>query len=253
MEEEFKREPVWVVPPFNVDVGFEPGDGTVLMEMAGGGIDVQSILRAYDQGFFPWFSFRDTEFPRWVFPLRRFVLFPDDVHVSHSMRNLINRGELRVTFNKAFRAVAEGCRKPRYEENGAWLSRHLVDVCCEVNRMGRAMSVEVWNRDGELVGGLYGILSGPVFCGESMFSLVPSASKLAMIRLAQLMSPLPGMLIDCQMRTAHLESMGAIYIEASDYISMLRNPSYSRYSTAAIYNTLMQKTLGPDDFTPLQQ
>ncbi len=251
MEENIDKKPVYVMPPFNVGVGFAGDDLCPSMEMMGGAVDVDSILHAYDSGFFPWYSFRQSEAPRWFFPLKRFVLFPDEVHVSHSMRNLINRGELRVTFNKYFRGVVDGCRKLRYDDERAWLSRHMMDVCCEINGMGRALSVEVWNRDDELVGGLYGMLSGMVFCGESMFSLVPSASKLAMIRLAQMMSVAEGSLIDCQMRSPHLESMGARYIEASEFISMLRTNRYGTLNPTELFNMMMSLGLDHDDYTPL--
>lgn len=251
MEENIDKKPVYAMPPFNVGVGFAGDDLCPSMEMMGGAVDVDSILHSYDNGFFPWYSFRQSEAPRWFFPLKRFVLFPDEVHVSHSMRNLINRGELRVTFNKNFRGVVDGCRKLRYDDERAWLSRHMMDVCCEINGMGRALSVEVWNRADELVGGLYGMLSGMVFCGESMFSLVPSASKLAMIRLAQMMSVAEGSLIDCQMRSPHLESMGARYIEASEFISMLRTNRYGTLNPTELFNMMMSLGLDPDDYTPL--
>lgn len=238
--------------PFNVTLGFYPGDGVPMMEIQGGEITPETMEHAYATGYFPWYSFRMEPAPRWVCPLRRFVLFPDEVHISHSMRTLINRGELRVTFNKAFRDVIEGCRAPRYDELYAWLSRRMSEVCCELNRRGEAMSVEVWDMSDNLVGGLYGILSGGVFCGESMFSRVASASKLAFIRLAQMLSGSDRTLIDCQMYTAHHESMGARYIEISEYLNYLRDSDIVE-TGPRFYNKLMASQLTEDCFVRLKE
>lgn len=191
----------------------------------GGDLSVERLLLAYSYGIFPWFSFRDWPYPAWHCPLQRFVIFPDEVHVSHSMRNLMNKRTYRVTFNRDFDAVIEGCSQVdgRYDAKGAWLGEDMMAAYRKLNRLGYATSVEVWNEAGDLVGGLYGVVMGACFIGESMFSRVPSASKLALIHLARFMQRIGGKLIDCQLETPHLKSMGGRFIPYEEYLEML-NP-----------------------------
>lgn len=191
----------------------------------GGDLSVERLLLAYSYGIFPWFSFRDWPYPAWHCPLQRFVIFPGEVHVSHSMRNLMNKGTYRVTFNRDFDAVIEGCSQVdgRYDAKGAWLGEDMMAAYRKLNRLGYATSVEVWNEAGDLVGGLYGVVMGACFIGESMFSRVPSASKLALIHLARFMQRIGGKLIDCQLETPHLKSMGGRFIPYEEYLEML-NP-----------------------------
>ena len=152
--------------------------------------------------------------------MQRFVIFPDEIHVSHSMRALMNKQKYRVTFSKAFDRVIRECSRLRYDELGAWLGEDMIEAYTRLYEAGYAMSVEVWEGE-ELVGGLYGVCFGPCVFGESMFSLVPSASKLALIALAQRMQQCGGLFIDCQFETAHLKTMGGRYISYDEYISML--------------------------------
>ena len=154
-------------------------DGLVAV---GGDLSVDRLLLAYSNGFFPWFSYRDQKEPLWFCPLQRFVIFPDEIHVSHSMRQLIHKDLYRITVNKDFAGVLQGCAtaQNRSTEEGAWLGPDIVKAYTELHRQGFAASIEVWEKD-RLVGGLYGVTLGSSFFGESMFSLVPSASKLALI------------------------------------------------------------------------
>lgn len=149
----------------------------------GGDLSVERLTLAYSYGIFPWFSFRDSDMPYWYCPMQRFVIFPEEIHVSHSMRQLFNKGELDVSFNNAFDKVIEECSRLRIDHEGAWLGPELISAFKEMHRRGLAASVEVWEGE-KLVGGLYGATIGNVFAGESMFSLRPDASKVALINLA---------------------------------------------------------------------
>ena len=191
----------------------------------GGDLSEERLLLAYSYGIFPWFSFRDWPYPAWHCPLQRFVIFPDEIHISHSMRTLMNKRVYKVTFNRDFDGVIEGCCKvdDRYHQKGAWLGEEMITAYRHLNRQGYASSVEVWDARGELVGGLYGVVMGPCFIGESMFSMVPNASKLALISLAQVMSRIGGKMIDCQLETPHLKSMGGRFISYDEYLEIL-NP-----------------------------
>ena len=191
----------------------------------GGDLSEERLLLAYSYGIFPWFSFRDWPYPAWHCPLQRFVIFPDEIHISHSMRTLMNKRLYKVTFNRDFDGVIDGCCKvdDRYHQKGAWLGEEMITAYRHLNRQGYASSVEVWDARGELVGGLYGVVMGPCFIGESMFSMVPNASKLALISLAQVMGRIGGKMIDCQLETPHLKSMGGRFISYDEYLEIL-NP-----------------------------
>jgi len=191
----------------------------------GGDLSEERLMLAYSYGIFPWFSFRDWPHPAWYCPMQRFVIFPDKIHISHSMRTLMNKGEYKVTFNHDFDAVIEGCSQvdDRYNQRGAWLGEDMMKAYRYLNRRGYAVSVETWNSDGNLAGGLYGVAVGDCFIGESMFSREPNASKLALIDLARLMQRIGGKMIDCQLETAHLRSMGGRYIPYAEYLEIL-NP-----------------------------
>ena len=175
-------------------------------------------------GIFPYFAFRQEPIIWWA-PQERFVIHTDEIHVSHSMRNMINKRRYHCTINESFADVLAGCActDNRIEEENAWLGPDLLDTWMLLNEDGHAKSVEVWEGD-ELVGGLYGFVCGRAFIGDSMFSLVPSASKLAMIHLARHMQSQGGGIIDCQLETPHLKSMGARYISYDDYLSSTLSP-----------------------------
>ncbi|MBR5697365.1 MAG: leucyl/phenylalanyl-tRNA--protein transferase [Prevotella sp.] len=190
----------------------------------GGDLSIDRLLLAYYYGIFPWYSFRHAAEPYWYCPLQRFVIFPDEIHVSHSMRTLINKDRYVCTFNQDFDGVIRNCSQLRYQEEGAWLGEDIIKAYTDMYHQGFAMSVEVWEpgEDGDrLVGGLYGVTIGKSFFGESMFSLVPSASKLALIFLARFMAENGGTLIDCQLETPHLRSMGARFISYDEYLKII--------------------------------
>ena len=197
----------------------------------GGDLTPEWLLTAYSHGIFPWFSYKDQPIC-WHCPQDRFVIFPDEIHISHSIRQLINKGLYKITFNKAFNEVIEGCGKAqgRNEMVGAWLGGKMIPAYKKLHELGYAASVEVWSKDKNgdvqpadgLVGGLYGVTIGKNFFGESMFSLAPSASKLALIALATAMQSVGG-IIDCQFETPHLLSMGGRHILYDEYMEIITN------------------------------
>lgn len=199
-------------------------DGLVAI---GGDLSVDRLLLAYSHGFFPWFGFRNWPVPAWYCPLDRYVIFPSEIHVSHSMKQLMKQDRYIVTFNRCFDGVIHGCAvvDGRIEENGAWLGPDMIEAYTELHRRGYAASVEVWEPDAEgrtsLAGGLYGVVLRNAFFGESMFSAVPNASKLALIHLARRLESLGAVLIDCQFETPHLRSMGGRHISYDRYMELL--------------------------------
>ena len=204
-------------------------DGLVAV---GGDLSAERLLLAYSNGFFPWFSFRNWKEPHWYCPMDRFVIFPCEIHISHSMRQLINQQRYVVTINKDFDAVIRNCSTiaGRNDENGAWLGPEMIKAYTNLHKIGYATSVEVWESDNsptasecrKLVGGLYGVTIRKAFFGESMFSMVPSASKLALIYLARIMQNNGGVFIDVQFETPHLRSMGGRHISYEEYMEYLK-------------------------------
>ena len=196
-------------------------DGLVAI---GGDLSVNRLLLAYNYGFFPWYAFNMESEPHWYCPLDRYVIFPNEIHISHSMRQLLRQQKYKVTVNEDFEGVILGCSKAqgRDEQGGAWLGPNIIEAYTEMHRRGYAASVEVWEGE-KLVGGLYGVTLNKAFFGESMFSLVPNASKLALIHLAKAMEKVGGRFIDCQFETPHLSSMGGKHISYDDYIKILQS------------------------------
>lgn len=203
------------------DPNYGEEDGLIAV---GGDLSPERLVTAYSNGIFPWYGFKENEDILWWCPLDRFVIFPHEIHISHSMRQLINRGTYEVTINEDFDSVITNCSQAsqRNEQYGAWLGEEMIQAYIEMHRLGLAASVEVWEKSEEakLVGGLYGINIGKNFFGESMFSLVPNASKLALIHLAKTLAPHGG-LIDCQFETEHLKSMGGRHITYDEYMKYL--------------------------------
>ena len=190
------------------------------MLAVGGDLSVDRLLLAYQNGIFPWYSFRDNDEPVWYCPKKRFVIFPNEIHISHSMRTLMNKNKYMLSLSRDFEGVIRQCSRLRIDDEGAWLGDDMINAYTELHRQGFAASVEVW--DGEkLVGGLYGVTLGKAVFGESMFSLVPDASKLALIFLALWLDKNGGVLIDCQLETAHLKSMGGRYISYKEYMRLI--------------------------------
>lgn len=186
----------------------------------GGDLSIDRLLLAYSNGIFPWYAFREGMIQWWC-PMERFVIFPNEIHISHSMRTLINKGIYKLTVNQAFPEVIHACGESRMDMEGAWLGHEMMDAYTRLHEQGFAASIEVWEEE-RLVGGLYGVTIGNSFFGESMFSLVPSASKLALIHLAQFFQKHGGTLIDCQFETPHLKSMGGRFISYEEYMELLQ-------------------------------
>lgn len=195
-------------------------DGLVAV---GGDLSVERLLLAYSNGFFPWYAFQIDSEPHWYCPLDRYVIFPSEIHISHSMKQLLRQQRYEVTINQDFEGVIHGCStaQDRDEEMGAWLGPDIIEAYTDLHHRGYAASVEVWE-DSRLVGGLYGVTLRKAFFGESMFSLVPNASKLALIHLAKTMEAAGGRLIDCQFETSHFRSMGGRHISYEQYMAIIR-------------------------------
>ncbi len=186
----------------------------------GGDLATERLLLAYQSGIFPWYNEDDPIC--WWCPDPRFTLLPLNLKVSSSMRRLLDKNAFAFTTNKAFVQVMNNCRTvKRNGQGGTWIQPEMITAYTELNSKGYALSAEAW-LDGELAGGLYGVLLGKVFYGESMFSLVSNASKYAFIKLVQLLHQQGIVLIDCQMHTAHLESLGAAFIPRSEFIDCLK-------------------------------
>jgi len=185
----------------------------------GGDLSPERLMLAYRSGIFPWFN--PDEPIIWWSPDPRMVLFLDELIISKSMRNILNRNIFKVTFNQNFREVISNCRSVKRDgQNGTWITDDMIEAYCKLNELGFAKSVEVWQND-ELVGGLYGIDLGHVFCGESMFSKVSNASKVAFIALVNTLKEGNYKLLDCQVYNEHLESLGCREIDRDEFMSIL--------------------------------
>lgn len=187
----------------------------------GGDLSTERLLLAYRTGLFPWFNPEDPIL--WWCPDPRYVLFPDELKVSKSMRPYFNQRKFKVTFDQDFRGVVRGCQQiPRKGQLGdTWLTEDMFEAYCRLHEMGYCHSVEVWQGD-ELVGGLYGISLGRVFFGESMFAKVSNASKVGFITLVRRLKELGFWMIDCQQGTKHLISLGARGVSREDFLEYMR-------------------------------
>lgn len=185
----------------------------------GGDLSTDRLLLAYRSGIFPWYS--QDEPILWWSPDPRFVLFPPQLRVSKSMKTLLRSGRFQFTTNAAFAAVIAACQStPRPGQDGTWITEDIVAAYTQLHHTGYAHSAEAW-QDGQLVGGLYGVLIGKVFFGESMFSHVSNASKFAFINWVQQLQQQGIQLIDCQVYTAHLHSLGATMIPRQQFIQQV--------------------------------
>ena len=191
-------------------------DGIVAI---GGDLDPKRILQAYKQGIFPWFE--SDDYLVWWSPDPRMVLFPANLKISKSTKKILKDGSFNVTFNQSFDQVVECCASvKRFGQNGTWITDGLKKAYNLLHKEGHAFSVEVW-KDFELVGGLYGIDLGDVFCGESMFSKENNASKIGFIHLIKELTKNGYKLIDCQVPSAHLKSLGAEEISREQFLNFL--------------------------------
>ncbi len=185
---------------------------------AGGDLQPERLLAAYRHGCFPWYQ--EGQPLLWWSPDPRTVLFPDELHVSRSLRKRMRHGDYQVTFDKAFAEVIQGCAGPRSYADGTWITTPMQDAYIRLHEMGVAHSVEVWQQ-GQLVGGLYGLAMGELFFGESMFSRATDASKVGFVTLVERLREWGFALIDCQMPTRHLESFGARSIPRAAFAEAL--------------------------------
>ena len=203
-------------PLFFPSVSEANADGILAV---GGDLSPARLQLAYKSGIFPWFE--EGEPIIWWSPNPRMVLFLDELIVSKSMRNILNRNVFKVTFNQDFRAVISNCQNIKRDgQNGTWITNDMVEAYCKLHELGIAKSVEVW-QDDALVGGLYGIDLGNVFCGESMFSKASNASKVAFITLVNQLKKDNYKLLDCQVYNPHLESLGCREIYRESFMSIL--------------------------------
>lgn len=194
-------------------------DGLLAM---GGDLSVERLLDAYNHGIFPWYD--ASEPILWWSPDPRMVLFPENLKVSKSMKQLLKRDALQVTYNRDFSAVIDNCASIRRDgQNGTWITPDIKEAYLKLHHLGIVQSVEVW-QDSELVGGLYGIYlkEKKIFCGESMFAKVSNASKYGFITYVNKLKTEGIKLIDCQIYTGHLNSLGALEIPRKEFLKYLK-------------------------------
>lgn len=192
----------------------------------GGDLSAERLLLAYRMGIFPWFNPDDPIL--WWSPDPRFVLFPNELKVSKSMRPYFNQQKFQVTYDRAFEQVISECQEPRKKQHfGTWITDGMLEAYCRLHELGYAHSVEVW-QNGDLVGGLYGVSLGRCFYGESMFAKVSNASKFGFITLVGKLGKLGFWLIDCQQQTRHLRSLGARSIPRREFLEILKKNESER-------------------------
>ena len=188
----------------------------------GGDFHPQRLLNAYENGIFPWFI-DDLGYIHWFSPQKRMVLYPENFKVSKSLKkSILNKG-FKIKSNENFEEVIRSCAKiKRKHEDGTWISEEFIKAYTNLHELDIAFSIECYLKD-ELVGGLYGVLIGDIFCGESMFSLVPDASKVAFYHLCQQAKQNGIKIIDCQIYNDHLASLGAFEITRNEYFNLLKD------------------------------
>ncbi len=186
----------------------------------GGDLSVTRLLTAYRQGIFPWYG--EGQPILWWSPNPRTVLFPEHLKISRSLKKTLRKRAFTATLDRAFGAVIQACAEPRSDGNGTWILPELMQAYLNLHRAGHAHSVEIW-QDDTLTGGLYGVALGRVFFGESMFSRTSDASKIALLHLVNVLSDWDYQMIDCQIHSRHLESMGAVQVPRRSFVEALNH------------------------------
>ncbi|MCG6969671.1 MAG: leucyl/phenylalanyl-tRNA--protein transferase [Gammaproteobacteria bacterium] len=218
--------PFWIDPNDttyrfpDVSLALNEPDGLLAI---GGSLNPQRLVSAYRHGIFPWYN--EDQPILWWSPDPRAVLFPRKLHVSRSLRKTLSKNPFVVTMDKAFSQVINACSAPRPTQQGTWISPEMKAAYLKMHALGHAHSVECW-QDHELVGGLYGLAFGKVFFGESMFSRVTDASKVAFVHFVQQLQSWGFLMIDCQVESEHLISLGAELIPRAQFVHMLENLCY---------------------------
>ena len=205
-------DPVIAFPP--VSEALEEPDGLLA---AGGDLRPERLIAAYRQGIFPWYE--EGQPILWWSPDPRAIIRTDQLHISRSLQKTLRKDHYRVSFDTAFSAVVEACSQPRRGSNGTWITHEMLQAYTTLHHMGHAHSVEVWNDEGELTGGLYGIMLDNIFAGESMFSRTTDMSKVAMVYLSEWLQMRDIHTIDCQLPNPHLIRMGAVTIPRAEFVA----------------------------------
>jgi len=214
--------PAWISPydnhsPFpDAELALKEPDGLLAV---GGNLSPERLLTAYQQGVFPWYSADQPIL--WWSPNPRLVMFPEKLKVTRSLRKTLRKYPFTITFDHAFEQVIAACSQSRPNQEGTWLTPEMMNAYCQLHRLGFAHSVEAWKNQ-QLVGGLYGVVLGKIFFGESMFSQVTDASKTAFVYLVTQLRAWQFQLIDCQVKTEHLMRFGAEQIPRSELISYIK-------------------------------
>jgi leucyl/phenylalanyl-tRNA---protein transferase len=194
----------------------------------GGDLHPHRLLKAYQRGIFPWYS--EGQPILWFSPNPRYVLYPEKIHIPRSLKKIIRRGEYTITIDQAFDDVIKNCSlvaRPR--QFGTWITSEMKDAYTELHKMGVAHSVEAW-KDGQLVGGLYGVINGALFAGESMFANASDSSKVAFVWIVRQLQKWGVKLIDCQVYTEHLERFGAEDMDREQYLQYVENLAFEPLS-----------------------
>lgn len=215
------RRPYWIphhasphdFPP--IENALQHPDGLLAI---GGDLTSQRLMVAYRRGIFPWYS--EDQPILWWSPSVRMVLFPEHLNISRSLHKVLRKNKFTVTLDRDFRSVITHCAAPRRDQHGTWITHEMLDAYCRLHEQGVAHSVEAWH-EGKLVGGLYGVVLGKIFFGESMFSTMSDASKVAFVHFVKQIQRWGIEVIDCQVHTHYLASFGAIEISRTSYRELL--------------------------------
>jgi leucyl/phenylalanyl-tRNA--protein transferase len=216
-----RRRVTWLAPTDapedfpDVSLALREPDGLLA---AGGDLGSERLLEAYRRGIFPWYE--EGQPILWWSPDPRCILWPADLHLSRRLKRDIRKTSLTVRYNQAFTDVVRGCAGPRQRQSGTWITRDMVSAFDRLHREGWAHSIEIWDET-RLVGGLYGLAIGRAFFGESMFSAVPNASKLALLALTRHMLATGMEILDCQVVSPHLASLGATTLPRAEFVRLL--------------------------------